>query len=197
LKKLENNRDAMKKNSPSNRTAKGILLGFALAIGMTVIAHAQGEIANGTITSSGSNPFTYNLTFSNGAGATSPIGSIWYAWIPGQFYLPGTPTGASAPAGWTATVFANSVQYLASSTANDIAPGQSLSGFGYQAQFSPAQLATAPNSGVSVAYSGGFFSDPGNTFTVQSVPEPSAQLLLLVGAAGCWLMRCRSSLKLS
>jgi hypothetical protein len=170
--------------------AKGILV--ALAVGTTLFAHAQGELASGTLTASGSSPFTYDLTFSDGAGATASIGSVWYAWIPGQFYLPGVPSSASAPAGWTASVFANSVQYVANSAANDIAPGQSLSGFGYQATFTPAQLATAPNSGVSFVYSGGLFSDAGQQFTVQAVPEPSGQLLLCLGAATCWLMRRRS-----
>ena len=62
--------------------------------------------------------------------------------------------------------------------------GQSLSGFSYQATFTPAQLAAAPNSGRSVAYSGGLFSDGGNTFTVQTVPEPSSVMLLMLGITG-------------
>jgi len=63
--------------------------------------------------------------------------------------------------------------------------GQSLSGFGFQATFTPAQLAAAANSGVSDAYSGGLFSDAGQIFTVQPVaaPEPSGSLLMLSGSA--------------
>jgi len=159
---------------------------FLLGLGLMLAAHssalAQGQIASGTISGSGSGPYSYSLAFSDAAGALSPIGSVWYAWVPGQFYLPGVPTGASAPAGWTATVSGNSVQYTANSPANDIQPGQTLSGFGYLATFSPAQLAGAPNSGLSVAYSGGLFSDAGNNFTVQNVPEPSASMLGLCAA---------------
>jgi hypothetical protein len=168
-----------------------ILLGLMLAFGTATFVHAQGQIASGTISSSGSGPFTYDLTFSDAAGATSPIGSVWYSWIPGQFFLPGTPTIASAPAGWTATIFNNSVQYVANSAANDITAGQSLSGFGYQATFSPAQLAAAANSGESVAYSAGLFSDGGDTFTVtvQPVPEPNGQMLLLASVPILWLIR--------
>jgi hypothetical protein len=99
------------------------------------------------------------------------------------------PTSASTPAGWTATITANSVKYVADSSTNDIAAGQSLSGFGYQATFSPTQLAAATNSGLAVAYSGGLFSDSGNTFTVQAVPEPSGQMLLLSGMIAVWLIR--------
>lgn len=147
---------------------------------------AQGQIASGTISGSGSGPYTYNLTFSDSSTATSPIGSVWYAWVPGFFYLPGTPTGASAPTGWTATISGASVQYVANSSAFDIMPGQSLSGFSYTASFSPAQLAAAPNSGRSDAYSGGLFSDAGDIFNVTTVPEPSSVALLLCGASLFW-----------
>lgn len=150
-------------------------------LGTASAAFAQGQIASGTIIGAGSGPFSYSLTFSDGASATSPIGSVWYSWIPGFFYLPSSPTGASAPTGWTATVSGNSVQYVASSSLYDIQPGQSLSGFGYTATFSPAQLAAAPNSGESVAYAAGLFSDAGDTFNVQAVPEPSSMSFLGAG----------------
>src|ERR1039457_6431171 len=139
-----------------------IFLGFVLAFGTTSFVHAQGQIGSGTIGGSGSGPYVYGLTFSDAAGATSPIGSVWYAWVPGSFYLPGVPTIAAAPAGWTASIQGDSIQFVANSPANDILPGQSLPGFSYQAVFSPAQLAAAPNSGRSDAYSGGLFSDAGN-----------------------------------
>lgn len=161
-----------------------LCLTLLTALGTASAAFAQGQIASGTISGSGSGPFNYSLSFSDGAGATSPIGSVWYAWIPGQFFLPGVPTSASAPVGWSATVSSDSVQYVASSSLYDIQPGQTLSGFGYQATFSPAQLAAAPNSGESDAYSGGLFSDGGYIFTVQAVPEPATLGLLGAGVLG-------------
>jgi hypothetical protein len=173
-------------------TAAGrILLGLMLAIGTALSVHGQGQIASGTISGSGSGPsYTYSLSFSDAPSSTSPIGSVWYAWVPGSFYLPGTPASASAPAGWTATVDANSVRFVVNSAANDIAAGSTLSGFDYQASFSPAELAAAANSGLSVAYSGGLFSDAGNLFTVQpvTVPEPSTLTLLVCGATGLYLI---------
>jgi hypothetical protein len=166
-----------------------ILLGLILAAGSTASVRGQGEIASGLISSSGSGPFSYSLSFSDASGATSPIGSVWYGWTTSGFFLPGVPTGASAPAGWTALVDGTSVQYSANSPANDILAGHSLSGFGYTATFSPAQLAAAPNSEMSEAYSAGFFSDAGNIFTVQvsPVPEPSTLTLLVGGATGLFL----------
>ncbi len=171
-------------------TGGKILLGLMLVAGAAASVQAQGQIASGIISGSGSGPYTYNLTFSDAASSTSPVGSVWYAWVPGFFYLPGVPTSASAPSGWTATIDANSVQFVANSSANAIAAGSSLSGFSYQAAFSPAQLAAAANSGLSVAYSGGLFSDAGYTFTVEmvTVPEPSALVLLMCGATGLCLI---------
>ena len=190
------NRVIMKKLLPSparclTKAATRILLGLGLSAGTVSLLHAQGQVASGTLTSSGSGPYLFDLSFSDAAGASSSIGSVWYAWVPGEFYLPGVPTSASAPAGWTATISGNSIQFVADSAAYDIAPGQTLSGFSFQAPFTPAQLAAAPNSGVSDAYSGGLFSDGGNIFTVQPVPEPSGPLLLLVGASALWLIRGR------
>ncbi|MGD0262158.1 MAG: PEP-CTERM sorting domain-containing protein [Verrucomicrobiota bacterium] len=187
----------MKNESQSNLiqstgiTAAGrILLGLMLVAGTAASVQAQGQIASGTISGSGSGPYTYSLSFSDAAGATSPVGSVWYAWTPGNFYLPGVPTSASAPAGWTATVSSDSVQFVANAPADYITAGSSLSGFGYQAAFSPAQLAAAANSGRSDAYSGGLFSDAGDIFTVQTVtvPEPSSLMLLICGATGLCLI---------
>ena len=155
-----------------------------LAAGAATTVHAQGQLASGTISSSGAGPYLYSLTFSDAADATSPIGSVWYAWVPGQFFLPSSPTSASAPAGWTANISGDSVQFVATSSASDITAGNSLSGFSYQAAFTPAQLAAASNSGESDAYTAGLFSDSGNIFTVTTaVPEPGTTALLVVGAA--------------
>lgn len=163
--------------------AKGMITSLLILTATTQLGRAQGQLGSGTIVGSGSGPYTYDLTFSDAGGATNSIGSVWYAWVPGGFFLPSAPTTVSAPAGWTATiangVTGSSIQFVASLAANNIAAGSSLSGFSYTATFSPAQLAAAANSGESVAYHAGLFSDAGNTFTVQAVPEPSAALLLL------------------
>ncbi len=82
---------------------------------------------------------------------------------------------------------------MANAAADDILPGQSLSGFSYQAAFTPAQLAAAPNSGRSDAYSAGLFSDAGNIFVVTTVPEPSTMALLISGATAFWLLGRRKS----
>jgi hypothetical protein len=183
-----------------NALAWKMFLGSMLFAGGICAVHAQGEIASGTVAGSGAGPYTYSLSFSDAANATTNIGSVWYAWVPGSFYLPSMPTSASAPAGWTASIVGNSIQFVASSAANDITPGHTLSGYGYQASFSPSQLAAAPNSGVSVAYSAGLFAptDPnGFTFTVLPAPVPEPSPLMLISAAAGLLvvLRRRSSTK--
>ena len=124
--------------------ARSLACGILLGLMITAKANAQGDIPSGTILGTGTGPYSYSLTFSDAAGATSPIGSVWYAWIPGAFYLPSSPSSASAPAGWTASIVGDSVQFVANSSAFDIAPGGSLPGFGYHASFSPSTLASAP-----------------------------------------------------
>ena len=167
-----------------------ILLGLLLVAGIATSVLAQGESASGTISGSGSGPYTYALSFSDAPSATSPVGSVWYGWTTSGFFLPGNPTSASAPSGWTAALSGNSVQYTATSSASYIPIGGTLSGFGYHAAFSPAQLAAAPNSGLSEAYAAGLFTDGGNIFTVQivAVPEPSTLTLLVCGAIGLCLV---------
>jgi len=163
---------------------------MALALGGSLSLQAQTINASGQVSGVLSSPgvYHYTLTISEGLGTTTPIGSIWYAWVPGAFYLPSAPTSASGPAGWTANIFANSIQFSANSTASDIAPGTSRT-FDYFASFSPAQLAAAPNSGVSFAYAGAVdASSPSELFTVQLVPEPS---IAAFGLLGLFLIRRR------
>ena len=59
--------------------------------------NATGTI--GTVSTGASN--SYALTLQDAAGSPSPIGSVWAAWVPGEFFLTSSPTTAAAPAGWT------------------------------------------------------------------------------------------------
>jgi hypothetical protein len=61
--------------------------------------------------------------------------------------------------------------------------------FVFAASFSPAELAAAPNSGLSVAYAGAVdASTPNETFTVLQVPEPSVAALFFLGLLGWFLI---------
>ena len=176
----------------STRKLGGILLAVVLAGFSAARARAQGDMPSGTIFGYGSGPsYNYNLSFSDGASATGPIGSVWYGWVPGYFYLPGVPTSVSAPTGWTAMISGNSIEFYANSSSYYIQPGQSLSGFTYTASYSPATLASDTAASYSYSYMGGIETDAGRFFAVATVPEPSAVALFAMSALGLVLARRR------
>jgi hypothetical protein len=171
-----------------------LFLNLLVALGTASVAFAQGEAATGTVSGQlNGSLYDYTITLNNTSGSVS-IGSFWYAWIPGFFYLPSTPTSASAPVGWTASVVANSIQYASSGT--PLAPGQSIQ-FQYVASFSPAQL--TGNAGNSYVYSGGILGDAGAFVNIQTVaaPEPSSLGLLMTGFLGLALAGRRKLQKLA
>ena len=162
-----------------------LFLSLLVALGTASVALAQGESASGTVSGvQNGSSYDYTITLNNTSGSVS-IGSFWYSWtpsIPPFFYLPSTPSGASAPPGWAYRIDGNSIQY-SSSAATPLAPGQSIQ-FTYAASFTPAQL--TGNAGYSYVYSGGIEGDPGAFVDIQTVtvPEPSSLGLLATGSLG-------------
>ena len=153
-----------------------------------------GIVASGTLVGvpGAGNTFDYTLTLSNAPNATTSIEGFWYAWIPGKFFLPTTPSSASgAASGWSAILVGNSIQFQgAAGTA--IGPAGSKS-FTFVTTDTPVALAGTSGGfpiGDSVAYPGsidGSDSPPDEQITVQSllsVPEPSSSGLLITGAFG-------------
>ena len=171
---------------PCRRLLLGLLLATATASLRGQIIDASGQVSG---VAAGGGLYDYTLTVKEASDTTTPIASFWYSWIPGGFFLPSDPTSAAGPAGWSANPVLNSIQFMSGSLATDIAPGTSKT-FTFVGSFSPAQLAAAPNSGLTVAYAGAVdASSPSETFTVtEVVPEPSAMSLLAIPLAG-WLAR--------
>jgi hypothetical protein len=175
-----------------------IALGVALGLAASATSYAQGNgiTATGTLIDvpGTGNTFDYTLTVNNSVSSLNPIGSFWYGWVPGEFFLPTAPSSEGTPANWTASVVtalgASSIQFSTGTAGAKIAPGGSLS-FTFVSTDTPTVLAgDAPNHpgtpiGTTVAYAAGIQSDSGDTFVVNSVvPEPSTLALAGMGAIG-------------
>jgi hypothetical protein len=121
--------------------------------------------------------FHYDITVTD--TGTTNIGTLWFAWIPGNDLLPSLPSVVSNPTGWgnMLTGSHNSADGTAiewQATSNAITPGGSLSGFDFTTTDSPAALAAnSPSHPIyrattAFVYSGAAFSDAG----FELVPTP-------------------------
>jgi hypothetical protein len=134
------------------------------------------ESASATITDTQISPteWQYSVTLTD-TGST-PLGTFWFAWVPGQDFLDTRPISVTDPAGWQNAItnagpsdgFA--IQWVASSPSADLQPGGVLSGFTFDSADAPsavfADSVFHPSTPVttSFVYSGGPFSDPGFNF---------------------------------
>ena len=169
-----------------------VVMMIALAALLSATATFSASIdASGVLTSrpDGSN-FDYSITLSNSSSSTDPIGTFWFAWVPGEDFLDTSPLSVTDPTGWTDNITHGgpgdgyAIQWLASSAADDVTAGTSLSGFGFTSTDSPASVygnsAFFPTTPVLTAftYDAAPFSDDGDRFLVTVVPEPVSLALL-------------------
>jgi hypothetical protein len=140
---------------------------------------ATAQLALVSTTGTSGNPtYNYDITLTN-TGSTK-IGTFWFAWLPGEDFLPTFPVSAGSPAGWNQPVEIGagnssdgvSIQWVAQSSATALASGHSLDGFIFSTHDSPATLAgsSPSNPGMPVLtseiYIGGPETDNGFVFRV-------------------------------
>lgn len=153
-------------------------------VGTAASATGLSAVSNISNTLSGST-YTYNDTVLN--NGTVPIGTYWFAWQPGQNYLPSLPTPIS-PSGWTATVTGAAGGYgIEWVTATPLQPGQSVQ-FGFSTPDTPTTLFSAaasfPSVIVATATIEGVATSVGNTISVPaSIPQQTAGQTFYVQAA--------------
>jgi hypothetical protein len=176
---------------------RSVFLTIALATGLVATpAFASGIDASGVLTSKpAGGDFDYSITLTNSNASPNPIGTFWFGWVPGKDFLPTAPFDITAPTGWVEQVTHGgatdgfAIQFI-DKTGPLLAPGSSLSGFGFTSADTPAQLAGSSPfypgtpATTSFVYNGAPFSTFSDQFvvSVESVPEPSSLILGLFGA---------------
>ena len=176
---------------------------FALCALLLALPAFGAESATVTVTSKTAGvDFEYDLTLKD-TGSTN-IGTLWFAWVPGEDFLATSPISETTPAGWTSppsithggSTDGYAIQWVATTP---LTPGQSLSGFSFTTADAPASVSgnsafyPATPTETSFVYSGAPFSDAGFQFVAQNVPEPASVLWLGLGAAG-FLLRSKRPL---
>jgi hypothetical protein len=166
-----------------------------MTLGGCVLPLFGGLIANATFRSTQIDPTDWQYTLTLNNTGTTTIGTFWFSWIPGQDYMPTSPSSITGPTGWTSTVTAGgagdgyAIQWVTAT--NLLGPGNSVSGFGFDSATTPAQMAglslfhNNPPVGTSFVYIAAPLGDPGFSFvataTTTGTPEPSSLLLLTAG----------------
>jgi hypothetical protein len=136
--------------------------------------------------------YQYNGVLSN--TGTTTIGTLWFAWVPGQNFLAASPTVVTSPLGWSSSIVhagagdGYSILWTANSVAAYLPASANLTGFSFRSFTTPAGLAgpSLPHPSfatlTSYVYSGGAFSDNGHQFVATVVPTPGTGGLLVLAA---------------
>jgi hypothetical protein len=177
------------KRTKTSITCRYSVLGLigVLALGSSVEAQTPNGNASFSDTQVGAN-YDYTITLNN-TGSTT-IETFWFAWVPGEDFLPSNPITVQAPGGWadsiTHTGAGDGYAIRFDTTTTPVNPGNSMT-FQFESPDTPAAVAgdspyypTMPV-GTSFVYQGAAFTTPSQSFVVQPVPEPSALALLLAG----------------
>jgi hypothetical protein len=165
-----------------------------LALAGSVASARASSMASATLTSTQIDPTTWLYDVTLDDIGTTNLGTFWFAWEPGEDFLPTAPTGISSPAGWTQAVTHGgasdgyAIQWIAGPGAA-VTPGKSLTGFSFDSRTSPTTMAGHspffPSTPIldSFVYTGAPFSDAGFLLDVQSAatPEPSGFALMICG----------------
>jgi hypothetical protein len=156
---------------------------------------AASEMASATYTFSQASPTTWNYEFTLTDTGTTPVGTFWFSWLPGQGYMNTAPLSAAAPTGWVAQTTNGAAAGDGFSerwvdNAGALMPGQSISGLSFISTTTPDQIAGASpfHGGTPELTSDIYMGAPlvgadapfAATLATTSAPEPSSVVLILV-----------------
>jgi len=167
-----------------------VLILLATLVVFIPIAHATGISATATYTYSLVSPGVYDYSFTLNNTGTTTIGTFWFSWVPGAGFMSVTPTDITSPTGWTDKTTNGGAAIQWTTTADLLAPGDSLTGFSFESTETPAQLlldftGTGTGAGdpitTTTVYAGAPMVGADDIFTVTPTPEPGTMLLTLTG----------------
>jgi hypothetical protein len=176
---------------------KVVLWAGVIAAGI-IAAPAYGEIldVSATISAMADNGhFDYSIVLTN-SSPTESIQTFWFAWVPGEDFLPTVPLSVTPPPDWTDIIthvppVPTNGQAIQFKTAGaGLAPGESLT-FLFTSNDTPAQVFGPspffdhPPVLTSFVYQGQPFQGDSLQFQVTPVPEPSSLIQGAVGVAAC------------
>ena len=182
----------------SCKSFRSFYLFVTIASVLSALPLCASEMASATYTAMQLTPSTYEYDLTLDNIGTTNIGTFWFAWVPGEDFMPTSPTNVVSPANWTDNVTHGgagdgfAIQWLATTV---LAPGDVLGGFSFVSTTTPTEMAGlaagfpgTPPVTTSFIYSGAPFSDAGFQFVVAeaatpTVPEPSSLALFAVGMA--------------
>ena len=178
-------------------SVKQLITVFA-ALGLLCLASATPIRAD--LSASAQITDTYDITLKD-IGTTN-VGTFWFSWVPGDNFMPVSPTGVVSPSSWKDLITSGgpadgfAIQWVAGSGAA-LTSGESLSGFQFDSTLTPAQLEGLSSDSIPVltafAYIGAPFGDPGEKFeatvTPTSTPEPGTLVLAALGVGLLALLR--------
>jgi len=184
-----------------------IIASATLFAAFSAVAAAQTDVT-GTIqlVSDVSGVYTYDMSLTD--TGTTDIGTFWYAWVPGEDFLPATPTDILSPLGWDL----NAITGKGNSTdgkairweaTTPLQPGQTIDGFQFSIAEPPSVIfADTPFYSdtlidTSTVYQGGPFQGGSDKFVpAATVPGPASGITLLGSLIGMGLKRRRRNAKL-
>jgi MYXO-CTERM domain-containing protein len=192
----------------NQRTLMSRILLFGILYAALPSPLLAGFQASATYTFTQVSPTTWEYDFTLTDAGTTPLGTFWFSWLPGQGYMQTHPISAIAPTGWVAvttngTAAGDGFSERWVDTAGALNPGDSLSGFSFISATTPDQLAGASpfHGGIpeltSDAYMGAPLVGPDAPFLVTlgtkttATPEPSSFALALSGIAALLFVRRR------
>jgi hypothetical protein len=162
-------------------------LAIVPAIVLPLSAYAQGALnVSATISDvQAGSLWDYTVNLKNAAGSSS-VGTFWFDWTPGNFYLSVNPTTVTPPSGWTIATQSGSIEFNTSTA--PLTAGSSLN-FAFASTEAPAQVfadSSKPADSSAVYTGPAAFSGSQELFNVTpaAVPEPSSIALILAGLMG-------------